>query len=250
MIIDKEIRRAQTLHTELLKEAAGFTKEYDRVLGVRRKAIFTERFNFQGEFDKLMTKRQSLETLKFLFEPLLTPKLRKSFNPLRIFEPQRLVKNRRDDQESQLEDVNAERVTIDDLTRTRVRRNFIFYAARLLELLAPPPHQIYLQDFCAKLVEKYAENSVYNGDFISFIMEMNRDKKIGEYSRVIDFSSGKLPMDQELKTIEEVFVKATLAAQAGGKMYAVIVNSFPDEEVELLPGLKITNMLFTGERKS
>ncbi|MDD3364666.1 MAG: hypothetical protein PHZ03_06775 [Syntrophomonas sp.] len=49
-IIEKEISRAQTLHTELLKEAAGFTQEYDRALGIRRKAIFTERFNFQGEF--------------------------------------------------------------------------------------------------------------------------------------------------------------------------------------------------------
>lgn len=72
-IIEKEISRAQTLHTELLKDAVGFTKEYDRALGVRRKAIFTERFNFQGEFEKLMNQNDKPEALKFLFEPLLNP---------------------------------------------------------------------------------------------------------------------------------------------------------------------------------
>ncbi|MCX7923844.1 MAG: hypothetical protein N3B21_17810, partial [Clostridia bacterium] len=58
-IIEKEISRAQTLHTELLKEAVSFTKEYDKALSVRRKAIFTERFNFQGEFERLVTQNES-----------------------------------------------------------------------------------------------------------------------------------------------------------------------------------------------
>ena len=32
-----------------------------------------------------------------------------------------------------------------------------------------------------------------------------------------------------------------------GRIGRIIVQSFPDEELELLPGLKITNMIFTGE---
>ena len=84
--VEKEISRTQTLHTELLKEAVGFTKEYDQALGVRRKAIFTERFNFQGEFEKLMNQNEKPEALKFLFEPLLSPYVKKSFNPLRALE--------------------------------------------------------------------------------------------------------------------------------------------------------------------
>lgn len=94
-IIEKEISRAQTGHTELLKEAVGFTREYDRALEIRRKAIFTERFSFEGEFEKLVTQNDRPQALKYLFEPLLNPRLSKSFNPLRILEPQRLARQNR-----------------------------------------------------------------------------------------------------------------------------------------------------------
>jgi len=262
-IIEKEISRAQTLHTELLKEAVGFTKEYDRVLGVRRKAIFTERFNFQGEFEKLISQNAKPELLKYLFEPLMNPNVGKSFNPLRAFEPQRLAKGSREVKESRENDLSVERVTMDALTRNRVRENFVFYAVKLLETLDSPDSlaspdtletpetpkgQVSLQEFCSTLIEKYSEDSVYNGDFISFLLEMNRDKEVGEYRRIINFADGKTELDFELKTIEEVFLKAALAAHFEGKINRVTVQSFPEEEIELLPGLKITNMLFTGER--
>lgn len=248
-IIEKEISRAQTLHTELLKEAVSFTKEYDKALSVRRKAIFTERFNFQGELERLIAQNESPGVLKFLFEPLIRPNIRKSFNPLRVLEPQGISRSRQEEKESLECNTDADRVTIDHLTRDRVRGNFIFYAIRLLEALNTPEKQVHLQKFCSDLVEKYTEDSVYNGDFISFILEMNRNKDIGEHTRIINFSVGKMQQDEELKTIEEVFAKAVLTAKMDGKINQVTVKSFHEEEVELLPGLKITNMLFIGESK-
>lgn len=79
-IIEKEMGRAQILHTELLKEAVSFTKEYDNVLSLRRKAIFTEKFNFQREFERLVSQNENPELLKYIFEPLIRPNVRKSFN--------------------------------------------------------------------------------------------------------------------------------------------------------------------------
>lgn len=245
-IIEKEIGRAQTLHTELLKEAVGFTGEYDQALSIRRKAIFTERFNFQGEFDKLANQNQNPGALKYLFEPLLIPHLKKGFNPLRAMEPQRMLRERQEEETSRDNDSEAGRQTLDSMISLRVGKNFLFYAARLLELLGEPAQQVYLTDFCHSLVGLYGENSVYNGDFLSFILEMNRDKNIGEHSRMINFADGHVTEDP--KTIEEVFIKAALAANLDGRINRVSVASFPEEEVELLPGLKITNMLFTGER--
>ena len=77
---------------------------------------------------------------------------------------------------------------------------------------------------------------------------MNRDKKIGEHFRIIRFADDKIQLDEELKSIEEVFLKSALTAHKVERINQVIVQSFPEEEVELLPGLKITNMLFKGER--
>ena len=246
-IIEKEIGRAQTLHTELLKEAVGFTKEYDQALSVRRKAIFTERFNFHGEFEKLLTRNERPEVIKYLFEPLLTPNVRKNFNLLRAFETQRVARGRQDEQESQGSDMRVDRETIDVITSNRVKKNFIFYAKKLLEALDTQERQVNLQDFCDNLVDKYSKDSVYNGDFLSFIIEMNRDKEMGADFRLINFSDSKIQMDEEMKTVEEVFLKAAISGNFVGKISRITVKSFPEQEMELLPGLKVTNMLFIGE---
>lgn len=248
-IIEKEIGRAQTLHTELLKEAVSFTKEYDNALGVRRKAIFTERFNFQNEFEKLVSQNDRPEALKFLFEPLMNPYVRKQFNLLRAFEPQRVVKVKTEEGEEPLPETVVNRTTVDKLTSRRVRGNFVFYAARLLEMLSNPKREMSLKAFCQMLVDRFSEDSVYNGDFISFILELNRDKKIGEHVKTINFANGKIDIDEELKTMEAVFVKAALSLPGQSTINQVVVKTFPDSELELLPGLKITDMVFIGERK-
>lgn len=269
-IIEKEIGRAQTLHTELLREAVGFTREYDRALAVRRKAIFTERFNFMGEFDKVLENHERPETLKYFFEPLLRPRVPKSFNPLRAFEPQHVFRLRQEEQAGPEDESSTDRDTLDDITRLRVRSSFVFYAAEMLKSLGDlkslqdqqssenqQSHQdqqlqISLQDFSRRLVESYSQDVLYNGDFLSFILEMNREKEPGSQTRIISFDSGQLNRDRELKTIEEIFMKAALDAKIeergeAGRIGRIIVQSFPDEELELLPGLKITNMIFTGE---
>lgn len=244
-IIEKEISKAQTLHTELLKEVAGFTREYDRVLGVRRKAIFSDRFSFQGEFDRVISQNKSPETLKFLFEPLVRPKLRKSFNPLRALEPHRISKSEMDIKDEQEDKEDAERVTIDELTANRVRRNFMFYAVNLFKALLDKK-QISLQEFCNIILEKYSEDLLYNGDFISFIIEMNREKDVGSHKREIDYSNTQISLDGDFKSIEEIFLKAAIDAKLDGLIKKITIESYPGEDIELLPGLKITNMIFTG----
>ncbi len=247
-IIEKEIGRAQTLHTELLKEAVSFTREYDNVLGLRRKAIFTEKFNFQREFERLVSHNENPELLKYIFEPLISPNVRKSFNLLRILEPQSVVKSRQEDNAATEEEKDSDRATVDDITRRRVKGNFIFYAARLLEALTVHK-ELDLKHFCRLLVEENSEASVYNGDFISFVIELNRNKEIGRHVRTISLSDVVPQTDDDMKTIEEIFARAMYKVNSGGRINKITVTSFPDEDIEFLPGLKITNMIFTGERE-
>ena len=246
-IIEKEIGVTQTLHTDLLREAAGFTREYDQVLKVRRKAIFTERFNFNHEFEKQVTQNRKPEVLKFLFEPLLNPAVRKRFNPLRILEPQRVSFVRSEESERVEEEKDTERLTVDMVTEKRVRGNFVFYAGELLKELEVSG-EVYLKDFCQRLVEKYGDDAVYNGDFISFVLEMNRGKNLGEHSRVITLFAGKGHDFGALETVEDVF--SMVASKLGlDGINRLVVRSFPEEDLEILPGLKMTNLLFTGEKK-
>lgn len=103
-----------------------------------------------------------------------------------------------------------------------------------------------LEDFCRGLIENHTEDSVYNGDFISFLLEMNRDKPPGRRVRTISFADGRMQVEEELKTIEEVFIRAALAVPLKGRINQVQVQSIPERELELLPGLKITDMVFKG----
>ncbi|NLN86599.1 MAG: hypothetical protein GX133_03185 [Syntrophomonadaceae bacterium] len=215
-------------------------------MGLRRKAIFTERFTFEGEFEKLINQNDQPQALKYLFEPLLNPRLSKSFNPLRVLEPQRLARSKPEEGRDDMGEIDADRETMDVLTSKRVRKNFLFYAARLLEALDTLEQPIELSEFCRGLVDQYSEDSVYNGDFLSFIIEINRDKRMGEHSREIILAYDSPRSIDNPKTIEDVFIKAALAL--GSKISRIAVTSWPQQEIELLPGLKMTNMLFTGER--
>ncbi|NLL67970.1 MAG: hypothetical protein GX236_09795 [Clostridiaceae bacterium] len=247
-IIEKEIGRAQTLHTELLKEAAKFTEEYDRTLAIRRKSIFAERFNFQGEFEKLITRKENPGAIKYLFEPLMTLKIPKGFNLLRMFIPQRIAKSSEEDKEIIENTVDKDRDTLDKRVSRRVRENFVFYAANLLNTLKPDK-KICLTDYCDFLKEKYTDEIIYNGDFISFLIELNREKELGEYTRIIRFRDKGITAseDEGLKSIEEIFLKSYQTLNTDCKIRQITVTSIPDEELELLPGLKITNMMFAGE---
>lgn len=242
-IIEKEISRAQTLHTELLKEAVSFTREYDNVLGLRRKAIFTEKFNFQREFERMVSCNENPELMKYIFEPLLNPNVRKSFNLLRVLEHQSVLKSRHEDNAADEEEKDSDRATVDDITRRRVKGNFIFYATRLLEALNKHK-ELDLKHFCRLLIEKNSEASVYNGDFISFIVELNRNKEIGRHVRTISFADVLPQTDDDMKTVEEIFARAMYKENTGGLINRITVTSYPDEDIELLPGLKITNMIF------
>ncbi len=244
-IIEGEIGRTQSLHTELLKEAANFTAEYDQVLKMRRKAIFTERFNFEHEFEKHVAKNYPPEGLKFLFEPLLQPGLKKSFNPLRVLEAQRVSFVREVEEEQGEAEVDEKRKTVDMVTEKRVRENFLFYAGELLLALQNGP--LYLHDFCTHLVEAYGEDVVYNGDYIAFILEMNRGKDPGEHKKVIKLQAGQ-PDVEKLATIEDVLLVAA-GTLGSNDISKVVVQSFPEEELEILPGLKMTKLLFVGEKK-
>lgn len=247
-IIEKEISRAQSLHTELLKEAAKFTEEYDRTLAIRRRSIFTERFNFQGEFEKLITGNENPGALKYLFEPLLNPKVPKAFNPIRIFMPQRIARDREEGKDTVDNTVDTGRDTLDKRVSRRVRENFVLYAANLLYILQHD-NETRLADFCDFLKSRYGDEILYNGDFISFLIELNREKKSGEFNRTIGFrDAGPASGGEEsLKSIEEVFMKAFYKLDGNSNIRQITVTSFPGEELEVLPGLKITNMMFTGE---
>ena len=262
--IEREMRKAIAGHETLLNEATSLIKEYDRILEMRRRSAFTERFNFSGEFDKLVSKALPPQNMKYLWEPLIKPFIRKGFNPLKMFIPQKLT--REDEGTDSSFEEKAEKspaVTIDQIVQARVAQNFVIYAASLLSSLfqkdtlqsglnADYGNDLDLKSWCDVLSGQYGSESITNGDFISFLIILNRGKETGSRIKCYDLGSVEYEArpdtaeDRELRTIEDVLLAAAVTCSIPPEKIRLEVESFEDADIDLGWGIKVTNMKFRG----
>lgn len=244
--IEKEMKEAMYAHTQLLKDAAALTNEYDCILKLRRKAAFSERFNFIGEFERVVAGGNKAEVLGYFTRPFLHPKVKKRFNPLKVFQPQRvLTNNGNEDPELEAESSVVEKETLDEAVRKRVNINFSKLAASFLHTLVKRK-EFSLTLWCEELKREYGKHVFENPDFISFIIELNKGKEPG--SCVKRFSIKKITgfAAYELSSLEEIFQKIIMEQRLKMEFDFIEVESFPDEDIDLDFGVKITNLSFRG----
>lgn len=247
--IEDGIHNAMEKHTKLLHEAARLTKEYDQILKLRTKAAFSERFNFEGELEKIATQTDNPINLKYIIEPLLMPNKRKSFNILKALSPQRLLTDQKKDSDHERDELEKIYLpTLDELTRERVNKNFFVYAEHLLYMLTEV-REFDLKTWCENLSDTYGEKVITNGDFISFIIEINRGKAPGSLIKAYHIDQN-VPLSED-GTFEnmEALLKSTVRKIKKDLPYSKLeVESIPDHDVDLGLGLKITDMIFRGIR--
>lgn len=215
--IEKELNKAINSHTKLLREAIEMTKKHDEILDMRSKSAFSEKFKFEQEFEKVISKTDNPEKLLYFISPFLLPKKIKSFNPMKSLESQKIF-NKEKEEEIKEESKVHQVETIDDVTQRRVLNNFKFYFENLLILLKNK-NSVTLEDFAKFIKKNYTEKSLYNGDFISFVIYLNNKKEINQ-------STDDIFKDYNFKTI--------------------LIRPEKDD-IDLGNGLKITNMIFSQE---
>lgn len=242
--IEAEMRKAIRSHENLLKEATSLVKEYDRILDLRRKTAFTERFNFIGEFDKIINKGLPPESLRFLFEPLILPNIKKSFNPLRIFMAQKITSTEDEPDSIFEEEVELSQIeTTDMLVQARVAQNFVIYAAGLL--IHCLGKELNLREWCNILSSQYGSEAISNVDFLSFLIVLNRGKLPGERTRQYRLNEDKTDIDG-LRTMEDVLHAAAIKYSIPTDGFTLEVESTDEDDIDLGSGIKVTNMFFRG----
>lgn len=242
--IEAEMRKAIRSHENLLKEATSLVKEYDRILDLRRKTAFTERFNFIGEFDKIINKGLPTESLRFLFEPLILPNIKKSFNPLRIFMAQKITSTEDEPDSIFEEEVELSQIeTTDMLVQARVAQNFVIYAAGLL--IHCLGKELNLREWCNILSTQYGSEAISNVDFLSFLIVLNRGKLPGERTRQYRLNEDKTDIDG-LRTMEDVLHAAAIKYSIPTDGFTLEVESTDEDDIDLGSGIKVTNMFFRG----
>ena len=192
------------------------TSKYDEISNMKIKGSFSQKFQFEKEFEKI-TEELTPDKLQYIVSPFLLPKISKEFNPIKAFEEQRLTKQKE-------EVINSEKMvfkemeTIDMLTQKRVENNMKFYFTVLVSLLKEK-REVTLKDFADYIKQNFKEEYLYNSDFIPFVIYMNSKKKIVE---------------------DELF------NQIPHKKVVAIPQK---EDIELGNGLKVTDLLFIYEDK-
>lgn len=214
--IEKELNKTINNHTKLLKEAIEMTKKHDEIINMRAKSAFSEKFKFEQEFEKVISKTNNPEKLFYFISPFLLPKKSKSFNPMKSLESQKIYSEEKEEQQKE-KDGTHQFDTIDDITRKRVVHNFKFYFENLL-LLQKSRKEFDLKEYSEFIKSNYGEKSLYNGDFISFVIFLNDKKELTPES------------DEIFKQYE--FNKIKISSQY--------------EDIDFGNGLKITNMKFTA----
>ena len=212
--IEKELNKAVDSHTKLLQGAIDMPKKHDEIIGMRVKSAFSEKFKFEQEFEKVISKTDNPEKLLYFILPFLQPKKIKTFNPMKALESQKLTKRVADEiikEKIEIQEVE----TIDQITAKRVTSNFKFYFQNLLILLRSKKETT-LKKFADFITGNYGEKSLYNGDFIAFVIYLNRKKYLKENE-------------------DEIFE---------GFHFQEITIIPQKEDIDLGNGLKVTDLLF------
>ncbi len=212
--IERELNKAVSAHTKLLQEAIDMVKKHDEIIDIRAKSAFSEKFKFEEEFEKVISKINKPEKLLYFISPFLLPKKIKTFNPMKALEEQRLSKNKTEEEIKEKIEIQ-EIETIDEKVSKRVISNFKFYFQSLL-LLLKNKQEVSLKTFADFITKNYGKKTLYNGDFISFIIYLNSKKylKNGE---------------------DEIFSEFN---------FRTILILPKDEDIDLGNGLKITDIVF------
>lgn len=216
--IEQELNKAIYNHTKLLQEASSMHKKYDDIINMKMKNAFSEKFGFEKEFEKLVEKTNNAEKLKYFIFPFLLPKMIKSFNPMKSLESQRIYQEFKEEEIIEKNEIK-EIETIDKITQKRVIHNFKFYFKNLLILL-DNNHRTTLQELAKFIKENYEDKYLYNGDFISFVIYLNRKKVFS-------------------KDEDEIFSEFDFNK--------LIIHPTKDD-IDLENGLKITNIIFEIEK--
>ena len=174
--IERELNKATSSHTKLLKDAIEMLKKHNEILDMRNKSAFSEKFKFEQEFEKLITQTDNPEKLLYFISPFLLPKKTKNFNPMKSLESQKIYTIEKEEEIKEKHQVH-EVETIDNITQKRVINNFKFYFQNLLALLKNR-NSVTLQTLAKYIKENYEEKNLYNADFVSFIIYLNDKKEI------------------------------------------------------------------------
>lgn len=237
--IKRELERNIINHASLMSSVLELSKEIPKIRADRMRRMFKSSFNFENQANEIF-KKDDLELLKYLIDPLLSPKRIKGLNINKIgdmFSYRSKVSND-EKKEVNEEEVVGDIYTVQDEVTDRLNCNYYFYMRELLGLLVVNKN-IDLGLFINHLSTNYGDFTIENRDFISFVHSLvphAKDRKKFKYKVLRD--------EEELSRVYRVFVDIIKSSENLEPLEDSEMVCIPSKEdyVELDDILKIRNM--------
>src|SRR5690606_20569485 len=110
--------------------------------------------------------------------------------------------------------------------------NFRVYAFHLLKTIMTYG-KITLEQWVVELKRDYGERIVQNGDFISYVIEINRGKALNSRIRRFDLKGKLHKQENELPYIDSLFSEILCSENLNFDYNGLEVESLPEEDVDL-----------------
>lgn len=258
--ITVELDRGYALHNSLLKDYTDFPREYEWICRIKVNSLFEKRYQFQEALENRV--RANLPNYVNVVEmlPLLLPTLKKSFNLLKIYEPQAIAGKKNDTSGTRTKNERTDRKLIDEIVKERQTGNFRMYADILLTSLAKSG-DLDLTAYLEAIHRRLGEEGLENIDLIPFLIELNSGTEVilhtgtleaarvqDPYETVFDLST-----DHETQIRREPIEEALLVAcNMVHFPYRILrVRAEPDDRIPIgeTGDAYISQIRFLGEEK-
>lgn len=243
--IEEELLKAQNLHTRLIDEVLNMSNDYDKILDIKMKSAFSDKFEFDKMIDKSCSDINDMRVLGAILKPMYAGNIRQVFSIEKIFEPQRVYKAEERITEDYLLDDIGEIETIDTLTKKRVEHNYLTYVKVLMYALLSE-HSLTLKDLVMKIRHVEADELLFNVDFVPFLSRLNhsgRDKENAFVKRIA--LNQVLTKDDGLQNdIEKCVYQVLINDNKFDSFTEIKIETMPEDDVIIDEIIKVTNMRF------
>lgn len=175
-LLDGELKRAMSMHSELLMECMDLKKKMEALLEQGTLNAIRPVFYFQQLLDQMMD-QDDMKGFPMLVHPLLQPKKRKMFDLKRLDDMLELRSGFEEERETVQEEPEADYVYDDELEESRISENYLKLTGELFEMLCEK-EQFTLREFNELLERKYGKRIFMNGDYYSFLVNLCQKHEI------------------------------------------------------------------------
>lgn len=220
-----ELEYGYKIHNTLLKDYTDLPSEYDRISQIRMNSLFDRRYQFQEALESHIRMNLPNDVHIVEMQPLLLPRVTRTFSLCSIFEPQRIVGRREEITEMKMSEEWNGRKSIEKIVEERQDKNFRIYAQLLVDALEER-EQMDLPAYLDQIQTHLGREGIEHIDLIPFLVELNKGTRNGmTYESTFDLG---VPRGQNEPVVEALL---SAAAESDGRFSRIRVISRPERRV-------------------